>query len=295
MYKYIYVYTNNDSVGKQVTPEQRNHVMNFIRNNQGCKAQDIVEGIKKDLSRAPIFDTLSELVEQGAVRDEKINRRDHRYFLNEDNLLVSIPAELDQFKDYFFKLIHEVNRRLDTKIKEHDKKYPEHLREDDPDDLEWKMLDPVKKRSRILYSLLGLYQHLVGMYILRSLSIWPKKIKNKEAINKLYTEVFNRFQEIQEKLTSDLAPNEVGLYDFAVENLFILKPFDLEVIVRNFYKIGVDEQIEPVMDSLWEISNKSIPFDLLGPSSRDLQLVIAGSKLRMAENGKLKDWGILMG
>src|SRR5215207_5121925 len=292
MYNYIYVYTNNTLVENL---GHRKPVMNFICDNQGCKAQDIVDGIKKDLSRAPIFDTLSELVKAGAVIDEKINRRDHRYFLNEDNLLVSIPAELDQFKDYFFKLIHEVNRRFDTKIKEHDKKYPKHLREDDPDDLEWKMLHPVEMRSRILYSLLGLYQHLVGMYILRSLSIWPQKIKNKEAINKLYTEVFNRFQEIQEKLKSELAPNEVGLYDIAVENLFILKPFDLEAIVGNFHKIGVDEQIEPVMDSLWEISNKSIPFDLLGPSSRDLQLVIAGSKFIMAENGKLKDWGIFMG
>jgi predicted transcriptional regulator len=69
--------------------------MNFIRDNQGCKAQDIVDGLKKNLSRAPIFDILGELVKEGAVTDEKMNRRDHRYFLNDDNLLVSIPAELD--------------------------------------------------------------------------------------------------------------------------------------------------------------------------------------------------------
>ena len=103
-------------------------------------------------------------------------------------------------------------------------------------------------------------------------------------------------QEIQLKLTSELKPNEVGLYDIAVESLFILKPFDLDAIADNFHEIGVDEQIEPVMDSLWEISNKSIPFNLLGPSSRDLQVAIAGNgKLRMAENGKLIDWRILMG
>lgn len=275
----------------------RKIVMNFIRDNQGCKAQDIVEGLKPVLSRVPIFNILGELVKEGAVIDEKINRRDHRYFLNDDNLLVSIPAELDQFKDYFFKLIHEINRRFDTKIKEHDKKYSEHLHKNNPDDFEWKTFDPVRKRSWILYSLLGLYQHLVGMYILQSLSLWSKKIKNKEATNKLYTEVFNRFQEIQLKLTSELfAPNEVGLYDIAVESLFILKPFDLDAIADNFHEIGVDEQIEPVMDSLWEISNKSIPFNLLGPSSRDLQVTIAGNgKIRMAENGKLIDWRILMG
>jgi hypothetical protein len=293
MYSNIYMYTHlrHLKVGlENLGP--RKIVMNFIRDNQGCKAQDIVEGLKPVLSRVPIFNILGELVKEGAVIDEKINRRDHRYFLNDDNLLVSIPAELDQFKDYFFKLIDEINRRFDTKIKEH-------LHKNNPDDFERKTFDPVRKRSWILYSLLGLYQHLVGMYILQSLSLWSKKIKNKEATNKLYTEVFNRFQEIQLKLTSELfTPNEVGLYDIAVESLFILKPFDLEAIADNFHEIGVDEQIEPVMDSLWEISNKSIPFNLLRPSSRDLQVAIAGNtagKIRMAENGKLIDWRILMG
>ena len=282
MYNYIYVYTNNTLVGNL---GHRKLVMNFIRDNQGCKAQDIVDGIKKDLSRAPIFDTLRELVNEGAVIDEKINRREHRYFLNDDNLLVSIPAELDQFKDYFFKLINEVYQPFDTKIKEHDKKYPEQLRENNVDDLEWKMLDPVKQRSRLFYSLLGLYQHLVGMYILQSLAIWPKKIRNKETLNKLYTEVFNRLQEIQLKLTSKLfAPSdEFGLYDVAVESLFVLKPFDLNTIGMNFYRVGVDKQIELVLDSLWEISNKSIPFSLLGSLNREL-------KWLMATDGKLVDW-----
>jgi hypothetical protein len=264
--------------------------MNFIRDNQACKAQDIVDGIKKNLSRVPVFDTLRDLVKEGTVTDEKINRREHRYFLNDDNLLVSIPRELDQFKDYFFRLIDEVNRRFDTKIKEHDKKYPEHLREDDPDDLEWKILGFGIKRSRLSYSLVALYQHVVGMYVLGSLFIWPKKIRNNEAINKLYTEVFNRLQEIQKKLTSELfdSSNEF-LDELVVERLFELKADELDVIARNFYRIGVDKQIEPVLDSLWEISNKSIPFGLFGsPKSRDLVRLIA-------KNGKLEDWRIFVG
>jgi hypothetical protein len=270
--------------------EHRKLVMDFIRENQGCNAQDIVNGIKKDLSRGPVFDTLSELIKEGTITDEKISRRDHRYFLNEDNLLVSIPAELDQFKDYYYNLIDEVNRRFDPKIKERDKKYPEHLRKNNVDDLEWKTLDPVRKRSRILYSLLILYQHLVGMYILQSLSLWHRKIKDKETITKLYTEVFNRFQEIQLKLTSELIvpSNEVGLYDIAADSLFELKQFTLDGIANNFYRIGVDKQFEPVIDFLWDISNKSIPFNLLS-SRRSLDL-----KALIAENGKLKDWGIFV-
>jgi hypothetical protein len=265
--------------------------MDFIGENQGCNAQDIVNGLKKDLSRGPIFDTLRELRKEGALRDEKINRRDHRYFLNEDNLLVSIPAELDQFKDYYFNLIDEVNRRFDPKIKDRDKKYPEHLRKNNVDDLEWKTLDPVIKRSSILYSLLGLYQHLVGMYILQSLSLWHRKIKDRETITKLYTEVFNRFQEIQLKLTSELIvpANEVGIYDVAADSLFELKKFTLDDIANNFYRIGVDKLAEPVIDSLWKISNKSIPFSLLSShKSRDLKVLIDRN------NNKLRDWGIFV-
>ena len=51
----------------------------------------------------------------------------------------------------------------------------------------------------------------------------------------------------------------------------------------NFYRIGVDKQIEMVLDSLWEISNKSIPFSLLGSLNREL-------KWLMATDGKLVDW-----
>jgi RNAse (barnase) inhibitor barstar len=251
--------------------------MDFMRENQGCNAQDIVDGIKKDLSRGPIFDTLSELIKEGAVTNEKVNRREHRFFLNGDNPLVSIPVELDHFKDYFFKLIDEVNRRSATKITEFDKKYPDQLR------------DPMIKRSRLLYSLLALYQHLVGMYVLRSLSMWPKKIKDKEVINKLYTEVFNRLQEIQLKLTSELfAPSdEFRLYDIAVEGLFELKPDELHSVAHAFHRIGVDKQFESVLDSLWEISNKSIPFGLLGPLRIEVQHL-------MAKNGKLNDWRIFV-
>src|ERR671911_212872 len=109
MYNYIYEYTEHISVENL---GHRSLVMNFIRDNQGCKAQDIVNGLENNLSRVPIFNILSDLIKEGAVTDEKINRRDHRYFLNEDNLLVSIPAELDQFKDYYYNLIDEVNRRF---------------------------------------------------------------------------------------------------------------------------------------------------------------------------------------
>ena len=203
--------------------------------------------------------------------------------MNDDNPLVSVPAELDQFKDYFFKLIDKVNSLFGTKIEEH-------LRENNVEDLEWKMLSPATKKSSILYSLLELYQYLVGMYILRSLTIWPNKIKSKETRTKLFTEVFNRFQEIQLKLTSEpfALSNEVGLYDIATDSLFELKPFTLDEIANNLHRIGVDKQYEPVLDFLWEISNKSIPFNLLSSrKSRDLGALID-------RNGKLKDWGIFV-
>jgi RNAse (barnase) inhibitor barstar len=119
--------------------------------------------------------------------------------------------------------------------------------------------------------------------------MWPKKIKDKEVINKLYTEVFNRLQEIQLKLTSELfAPSdEFRLYDIAVEGLFELKPDELHSVAHAFHRIGVDKQFESVLDSLWEISNKSIPFGLLGPLRIEVQHL-------MAKNGKLNDWRIFV-
>jgi hypothetical protein len=81
-------------------------VLEFIRTHRGCMKEDVVEGLKNQMSRVPVFDTLKELLQDGSIRDESTSRRDHKLYVNDDNLLVSVPRELEEFETAFNNLLH---------------------------------------------------------------------------------------------------------------------------------------------------------------------------------------------
>src|SRR5215203_3242831 len=103
MYKYTYEYTNpklNEKIRRDI-------VINFIENKPGCMAEDIVEGLKNEISRQPIFDILKDLINQKIIVDEKINRREHRYFINKNNIFYNTQKEIEKFKLAYFQLLEK--------------------------------------------------------------------------------------------------------------------------------------------------------------------------------------------
>jgi Fe2+ or Zn2+ uptake regulation protein len=69
-------------VGKEDT---KRTIMEFITHNQGCAAEEIVNGLKEHISRVPIYGALKELDKEGVVKDKSTSRRDHRYFVDSTN------------------------------------------------------------------------------------------------------------------------------------------------------------------------------------------------------------------
>jgi hypothetical protein len=124
------------------------------------------------------------------------------------------------------------------------------------------------------------------MYISAGFFIWPTKTSNNKAINKIYEVAFSRLQEIQQKLGELILPGYYyRLSNKIIGNLFQLKPHNLDFLAGSFYNLGLDKQIEPVLDSIWKISNSSIPFGrypnpAFPPDSRK----------GLIKNGKLVDW-----
>lgn len=92
--------------------ERRQIIISYIKKNLGCKAEDIVEGVKDKISRRPVFDILKILVSEGVIKDEKTNRRDHRYFPNTENESLIVKNELMDFKDKFFALLEKTQQYL---------------------------------------------------------------------------------------------------------------------------------------------------------------------------------------
>jgi hypothetical protein len=142
-----------------------------------------------------------------------------------------------------------------------------------------KSIDFIQKRGAVLDSVILLYQHLIGMCISAGFFIWSTKTNDKKATNSIYEIAFSRLQEIQQKLTDLFPPGYYyNLSRRIMENLFQLKPYNLDFVAKSFNNLGLGKQIEPVLNSIWKISNNSIPFSRYP--------IIPGS----VKNGKLVEW-----
>jgi len=75
--------------------------------------EDVVEGLKDQISRVPVFDILKELLQDGTIIDVSTNRRDHKLYVNDDNLLVSVPRELEEFEKAFISLLQKSIKKID--------------------------------------------------------------------------------------------------------------------------------------------------------------------------------------
>ena len=80
-------------------------VLDFVRTHQGCTKEHVVEGLKNEVSRVPIFDILTGLLKDSILIDKSANRRDHRLYVNGDNLLVTVPTELEVFEMAYDRLL----------------------------------------------------------------------------------------------------------------------------------------------------------------------------------------------
>ena len=92
-------------------------VVEFIRNHQGCNFQALVNGVENYMSRVTAYNTVHSLEKVGVIRaqKDKPNSRDHKLFVTTDNLLVSIPQELNEFEKSYLKLLDKSKERIRKK------------------------------------------------------------------------------------------------------------------------------------------------------------------------------------
>jgi hypothetical protein len=92
--------------------ERRKIITDFIGRHPGCKAEEAAYGTNDRISRVPFFNTLKELIEEGIIKDEASNRRDHKLYVDGDNPLVSVPRELQEFEEAFVNLLQKTKKKI---------------------------------------------------------------------------------------------------------------------------------------------------------------------------------------
>ncbi len=217
--------------------ERNKIIIEFISNHQGCNAQDVVDGLIAKISRVPLFEGLNELTTVGVVKDDKTNRREHRLFVDANNPLISVPADLDKFKNACFLFLEKWKA-----------KYA-------------KRRSPVEE-AVLLDTILLIYRHLTAMYNLYFTLIWPKKVSDPGILTNLYSIIFSTLPEILSKLSDvfHLSLKEElvnSLLPSIIDNSFSLLPQQIEWILEEYRKYGFRREGEAMLDAVWKISSEA--------------------------------------
>ncbi len=161
--------------------DRRTKIIEYISSHQGCNLENIVRGTENYVSRVTVYKILGLLEKVGAIRrqKDKPNSRDHKFFVDTNNPLVSLPKEFDEFKKYYYPLLEIVK-----------KEYKEQLTSSKP-----------SEEDLMFLGRLGLiFVEFIRIYDSRALLVWPKQITDTESLKSLYMLLFSEILEIRDEL-----------------------------------------------------------------------------------------------
>jgi hypothetical protein len=252
----------------------RQIIIDFITAHQGCIAEDVVRGQDK-MGRKKVFRVLKGLKNDHIILSEKrTNKRNIKLYIDGNNLLVSVPKQLDEFKETFFNLLTKV----EEKIPDNPRYWTDH--------------------SDLVYNLIMIYQHVVGIHLLNSLLNWPKMLKDKKDLNELNAIFFGKILEIQSRLSdifkvADVLPSfsqatvavaSSPLSSSLIRHSFHLSPSKMLDIVYGCKAYEILDDVKPVLDIAWKIGSDVYPY-----TEYDLNLT------SNARGVILKDWRLVIG
>src|SRR5919198_2455225 len=171
--------------------DRREMIIKFISQNQGCTFGQIAEGVKDNISRVPAYNTVSDLVDDSIVKDQKLNRRDHRFFVDTNNPVIVTSREIDEFESVYLSILKKVkeyiNRRYHDVMARH---------YSNPNDRSAAEIGEFFYATDLISRSIHIFSEVLKMYVLRSITIWSDIIKDQDLRNLLNSTVFAKFSDI---------------------------------------------------------------------------------------------------
>jgi hypothetical protein len=232
--------------------KRRKIIVDFISEHQGCNAEYVKNGVKDYIGSVKVFRILKDLKEENIVIGKKIkpNSREIQLYINNDNLLVSITRELEEFEKAFFKLLEKAELEFEEKYVA----IPSQTRNLSIQD----QLEYSKMFFLIIYPL-QIFDEMVNVYNFYSILLWPKKIQDKDTLKELYTVVLTKIANMRVRIVEILRPLASGLVDALMNSKFLDSLYATRNMMdyhRAFSEFGMQKEIEPVLDSMWKINSE---------------------------------------
>jgi hypothetical protein len=211
--------------------DPRKEIIKFIRENQPCTAEDLVKGLKNDFSRVPVFHTLSELIKERLVKDRKINRRDHRFFVDTNNPMIVVSREIEEFENVYISLLKKIKEHINRRYHDviaHNYSNPNHRSTAEIDEFFY-VTDLISTSFRI-------FSEVLAMYMLRSTILWPKIIEDKDFRNMLSSTVFEKFSDIRNHGHEIFGSIKIPKGEVSIDALFHDPMLDTDTNLRESFQ-----------------------------------------------------------
>ena len=227
-------------------------IINYIIDHQGCTKADLERDLAQRIPKGTIYKLVNVMIKEGVLIEQKHDKKSIRLFVNKNNLLASVPIELEQFKSALDALFDKTNEKITF-----------------PSIFGISPNIASDRISQLSEERLSLFLRMVDSILIRSIVKWPKRIQDKETLKKLYYTVFIKISDI---LIDIAEQREIPsfLLESTVEKLAIEKlrgGGSLYLYWQNFRKYGIQKEIDNVIDALWnldkeiqEIVYKDLPY-----------------------------------
>jgi hypothetical protein len=219
--------------------------MSFIRGNQGCTRSDIAKELRGGIiSKNTIDRIVAEMIKDGRVHEEKLSRK-HKLYLNEDNLLVSIPLQLDEFGGAFERLLFYIAQNLKNI---HENKFQDRGKEE--------LLKMHDANFTSLLQCINILDKVSYLYMTYSIIEWPKKMKDEEDLKKLFSFTFSKLADLRLRLSNTFRQTFSEPYSQIGTTLPMMKTYAtklLEESVQRFNEANLKKESEPLISSIWKI------------------------------------------
>ena len=254
-------------------PIREKKVLKFVKDHPGTSKEKVIQQLTLEGvgSRITLRKALDSLEAYGLIsaRKDKQNSQVYKLYINQDSTFLAVYNDLTILGNIFSNIIEKITERGLEK-------------------------SDLLERNSLLYHLVLLCHHVLGVYLIYFMLKWQKEILDKEVLNKLYSIVVYRIIEIQSKLSetfktpgrlpdfSHASVHEVfsPILQSSIHHMFLLDPERIIEILEDYKKHDLHEEIMPLIDKTWKIGFPLYPF-------KELNLNVLSKDLDKFQNFRL--------
>lgn len=233
------------------TETRRKDIIDYIMNHQYCTRADLERGLKNRMSKKTIVKLVPILIKENTIQEvtDKQNKRNRKLYVNKNNLLVSVPKKLEEFQSAYISMFDNTTQKIIV---------PSIFGRSFAEEFDSLRTIPIERISQLSDERLSVFFRMVDSILLLSIMEWPKRIQDKESLKKLYHTVFTKIGD----LLIDIAENHDTpkfCMKYSMEKLAIKKlggGGSLFKFWEKFKKYGMRQDVENVIDSLWNIDKE---------------------------------------